>query len=182
MSRGRHGRSAGALAPTDAEAPRGDTVQLCAFKVGTESYVLDIMRIREIINPLPVTPVRRSSPLVEGVIDLRGEVIPLVDLRRLFGIEATEATRVSKQIVASVGQRVVGLVVDAMGRVLVVSRSEIQPLPSLGDGREARVFPGVVKHQGALHLLLNLKALLDEDGISPSMVARLREHALMGAG
>ena len=167
-----HGSTA--AAETEVEA---DLVQLCTFQVGPESYVLDIMRIREIINPLPVTPVRRSSPIVEGVIDLRGEVIPVVDLRRMLGVEVSERTRSTKQIIASVGRRVIGLVVDSMGRVIVVPKREIRQLPALNP-EEGRVFPGVVNHLGRLHLLLNVRALLDEEGLSSEILSTLRKRAL----
>ena len=63
-----------------------EITQLTAFKVGDEEYVVDILRIREIIRPLPVTPVRRGPRFVEGVISLRGSVIPVVDMRRRFGL------------------------------------------------------------------------------------------------
>lgn len=158
-----------------------EMVQLCTFEVGSDAYVLDIMRIREIINPLKITPVRRSSPLVEGVIDLRGEVIPIVDLRRLLGVEMTPFTRSTKQIIASVGKRLVGFVVDSMGRVIVVPKADIQPLPAL-DEREGRVFPGVVNHRGDLLLLLNIKALLDEEGLSSEQLTSLRRRALGSGG
>ncbi len=155
----------------------GELVQLCTFHVGDESYVIDIMRIREIINPLPVTPLRRSSPLVEGVIDLREEVIPLVDLRRLLGVRIDASVGSTKHVITRVESRVVGLVVDSVGRVIIVPRSDIKPLPTL-DSRRGRVLPGVINHQGRLYLLLNIKALLNEEGISSGALSDLHSNAL----
>jgi purine-binding chemotaxis protein CheW len=166
------------VAPATQAAP--DTVQLCSFVVGGERYVIDIMRIREIVSPLPVTPVRRSSPLVEGVIDLRGQVIPLVDLRKALGVPPVGLDRGSKHVIVSVGGGVVGLTVDAMGRVLTVPRSAIQVAPALVAGDEATIFPGVLNHADGLYLLLDLKALLAGGLPRPGEVDRMRDAALGG--
>jgi len=166
-----------AAAPTTST----DSVQLCSFLVGGERYVIDIMRIREIVSPLAVTPVRRSSPLVEGVVDLRGQVIPLVDLRKALGVPAEGLPPGAKHVIVAVGGGVVGLTVDGMGRVLTVPRSAIQVSPSLmGDGGTT-VFPGVLNHGGALYLLLDLKALLAGGLPRPEEVDRMRDAVLGGA-
>ncbi len=173
-------------APTLGAAPAAsaatpESVQLCSFLVGGERYVIDIMRIREIVSPLPVTPVRRSSPLVEGVIDLRGQVIPLVDLRKALGVPVTGLDRGAKHVIVAVGGGVVGLTVDGMGRVLTVPRSAIQLAPALMDDGEGTVFPGVLNHGGSLYLLLDLKAILAGGLPRPEEVDRMRDAALGGA-
>ncbi len=158
-----------------------DLVHLCSFQVGEESYVLDIMRIREIIRPIEPTPVRHGSPLVEGVIDLRGDVIPVVDLRLLLGLEETKRSRATKQIIASVQGKLVGLTVDAVGRVIVVPRSEVRPLPTV-TGKEGRSLPGVVSYRNHLYLLLNLGALLAGEGISRDQLLKVRKGTEEMAG
>lgn len=172
--------SQGRMPAPAAEDSGAETVQLCSFFVGDEAYVIDIMRIREIVRPLPVTPVRRGSPIIEGVIDLRGQVIPIVDLRRLLGAPATGDSRAAKQLIVSAGGREVGLVVDRVGRVLTVARSEIRASPSLMERRDGRIFPGVANQGGRLYLLLDINVLLEGDLPTEADLDRLREAARAG--
>lgn len=154
-----------------AEAAGAERVQLCTFRVGTEDYALDIMRVREIIQPLPITPVPRSPAYVEGVVRLRGEVIPVVDVRKRFGLPATPPTRKTKYLVVQVAGRRLGLVVDEVCEVVRLSRAEIRPPPALVGPEGGRFFLGVCGGDGAgggrrgaasrLRLLLNVKALLE---------------------
>jgi purine-binding chemotaxis protein CheW len=149
--------------------------QLCTFRVGGEDYAIDIMRVREIIPPAPVTPVPRSPSFVEGVVRLRGDVIPVLDVRRRLGLKVTPPTRKTKYLIVNVAGRRLGLVVDEVTEVLRIPRSHLRPPPALVEGGGTRLFLGVCggeggatatgrrSHGGAgrLRLLLNVKALLD---------------------
>jgi purine-binding chemotaxis protein CheW len=125
------------------------------------------MRVREIIHPQPITPVPRAPVFVEGVIRLRGDVIPVIDVRKRFGLPATPATRRSRFLVVNVAGRRIALVVDEVREVLRLPRSEIRPAPALGAPGGPRFFLGVCggdaggRAGAALRLLLNVKALLD---------------------
>jgi purine-binding chemotaxis protein CheW len=155
--------------PVPADEP---LVQLCTFRIGGEDYAVDIMRVREIIRPLPITPVPRAPASVEGVARLRGEVIPVLDVRKRLGLAATAPTRTTRFLVVNVARRRIGLVVDEVCEVIRIPRGEIRPAPPLGDDRGPRFFLGVCGGEGApargrrggpgrLRLLLNVKALLD---------------------
>jgi purine-binding chemotaxis protein CheW len=138
--------------------------QLCAFRIGGEDYAIDIMRVREIIQPLPITPVPRAPAFVDGVIRLRGDVIPVVDVRKRLALPALPATRRSRFLVVNVAGRRIALVVDEVREVLRIARSEIRPAPSLGATPGPRFFLGVCggeRFGSPLRLLLNVKALLD---------------------
>src|SRR5687767_5938994 len=94
---------------------RGDrTKNLVGFLVGDVRYAVDILRVREIINPLPVVPLPHAPPVVVGVADHRGQVVPVIDLRRRFGLPLIEITRRTKWIIVRAGERASGLVVDAV--------------------------------------------------------------------
>ncbi len=147
-------------------------VELCAFRVGEEEYAIDLRRLREILQPLPITPVPRAPEYVEGVIDLRGEVVPVVDVRKRLGLTASPGAR-SKVMVVQLAGRVLGLVVDSVTGVIRLPRSAIGPPPALLDGAGPRLFLGVCgasrarpgaaapgRTGGRLRLLLNVKALL----------------------
>ncbi len=142
--------------------------QLCTFRVGGEDYALDIMRVREIIHPLPITPVPRAPAFVEGVIRLRGDVIPVLDVRKRLGLPIAAPTRKSRFLVVNVARRRIALVVDEVREVLRLPRSEIRPAPVLGAEAGPRFFLGVCGGErvggrggASLRLLLNVKALLD---------------------
>ncbi len=163
-----------------AEAP---LVQLCTFRIGGEDYALDIMRIREIIRPLPITPVPRAPASVEGVVRLRGEVMPVLDVRKRLGLPASPATRRTRFLVVNVARRRIGLVVDEVCEVIRVPREEIRPAPPLGDERAPRFFLGVCggdragRGGAALRLLLNVKALLDPTTPGEDEAARAQLEA-----
>jgi purine-binding chemotaxis protein CheW len=157
-----------------APGPGAGRVQLCTFRIGGEDYAVDIMRVREIIQPLPITPVPRAPAFVEGVVRLRGEVIPVIDVRKRFGLPPSAASRRTKFLVVHVAGRRIGLVVDEVCEVVRLSRAEIRPAPALVGLEGPRFFLGVCGGDGAqerggrrtppsgrLRLLLNVKALLD---------------------
>lgn len=143
-----------------------DIVQLAAFRVGPEEYVVDIMRVREIIRPVPVTPVRRGPKYIEGVINLRGSVIPLVDLRRRFGLDVS-AHGQRKIIILSIDGRPVGLMVDGVTDVVRVPRSSIRPAPGLLDDDQAPYFMGICHFKDRVLVLLNVKNILASDEAIP---------------
>ena len=136
-------------------------IELCVFRVGATEFAIDIMRVREIVPPLPVTKVPRAPSFVDGVVRLREAVIPLVDLRLRLGAEARTA-RSTRLVITRLGRRVVALTVDEVIEVLRVARSEIEPSP-IRPGRGPRVIVGVTGRAERMRLLLDVKALLVDD-------------------
>ena len=109
-------------------ASASSSTQLVAFGVADGEYALDIMRIKEIINPVAVTPVPKAPPFIEGVIELRGAILPIVDVRKRFDLSPTPATRATKypdRRRSIVGEQriIVGLVVDRVSEPLRVPRA-----------------------------------------------------------
>ncbi len=137
-----------------------EIVQLAVFTVGDEEYALDIMRIKEIINPLRITPVPKAPPFLEGVVELRGAIIPIVDLRKRFDLEPTPPTRAAKYIVVGIEGKIVGLVVDAVREVLRIAKSEIRPAPEMVKGESARYFSGVCRRSGRILMVLDIDQIL----------------------
>lgn len=142
-------------------------VQMASFRVGNEEYVIDIMRIKEIINPLKITPVPSSSDLIEGMINLRGVIIPIVNLRKRFRVSQENWAQQPKYIIVAVSGRIVGIVVDEVLEVVRLPRDMIKPSPEISQGREPGIFLGVCEHQGRLLLLVDLKKVLDPAFLSP---------------
>src|SRR5947207_14366443 len=109
------------------EAASGEERQLVVFQLGAELYGVEISRVHEIIRLQTVTKVPRAPSFVEGVINLRGKVIPVVDLRRRFGLPTADHTRASRIVVVELGDQVVGIIVDGVSEVLRVNTSTIEP-------------------------------------------------------
>jgi purine-binding chemotaxis protein CheW len=142
-------------------------VQLVAFRLGAGDYAIDIMRIKEVIQPVPVTVVPRAPTFLEGVIDLRGAILPVVDLRRRFGLELEHTHREKFLIVAvdvglGPGRRlIVALAVDQVREPIRVAASELKPAPPLMHiETDARAFRAVVQHDGRLHMVVDVDRLL----------------------
>ena len=142
-------------------------VQLAAFRVGTEEYVVDILRVREIIRLQQITPVRHGPKFVEGVINLRGAVIPVIDLRTRFDLPKDES-QARKIIILSVEKRLVGLIVDQVTEVVRVPRQTIRQAPGLLGPQHAPYFLGVCHLDGRTLLLLNVKNIVtSEENVEP---------------
>jgi len=157
--------------PSRPSAPKPERIiQLCAFVVGGEEYVIDIMRIHEIIKPLHITSVPRTPESVEGVVNLRGAIIPIMDLRKRLGCPVTPLGKKSKIVICTVGGGRVGLLVDQVTEVLRIPRSAVRRAPGLIGS--ANFFLGVCGPPDRLKLLLNLKALLESPAKVPHADAR----------
>jgi purine-binding chemotaxis protein CheW len=138
-------------------------VQLCAFWVGDEQYAIDIMRVDEILQPQRVTPVPRVPPFVLGVINLRGTILPVVDLRARLGAAAPTVRRKPKVIVCWLGRRRIALSVDGVVGVVREKTSEIKPPPPVIRAGRHPCIVGVTGAAEGIRLLLDLKAALSEE-------------------
>jgi purine-binding chemotaxis protein CheW len=147
---------------TDAAA-NGAEQQLVVFQLGAELYGVEIARVHEIIRLQTVTRVPHAPAFVEGVINLRGKVIPVVDLRRRFGLPLAEHTRASRIVVVEIGDQVVGIVVDGVSEVLRVNNATIEPPSPVVAGVESDYLHGIAKLPDRLVILLNLDRVLARD-------------------
>src|SRR5262249_52109795 len=140
-----------------------DLVQLVAFSVGAGEYALDIMRIKEIINPLPITAVPKAPAFIEGVVELRGAILPVVDLRKRFDLPATAATRATRRLIFGIdgqgGRMIVGLVVDGVSEPLRIPNDQLRPAPALTQG-DTPYFTAVVHHFGRIFMVMDIDAIL----------------------
>lgn len=137
-----------------------ELAQLATFALGGHEYALDIMRIKEIINPLRITPVPRAPGFIEGVVELRGAIIPIVDLRKRFDLSPVPPTRASKYVIVAIERNIVGLVVDAVGEVLRVTAGELRSPPPLVNGDGPSPFSAVCRRPGRLIMVLDIDRIL----------------------
>ncbi len=134
--------------------------QLACFYVGAQQYALDIMRIKEIINPVPIAKVPNAPEFIEGVIELRGAFFAVIDLRRRFGLEAGPLTRESKIIVVTLAGQNIGLVVDRVLEVRRIAKRDIGAAPELALGPGSQFGAGVMKWDREIVMLLDLDQVL----------------------
>jgi purine-binding chemotaxis protein CheW len=138
-------------------------IQLACFQVGDQMYALDILRIKEVIRPQKLTPVPKAPVFIEGVINLRGVVIPVVDLRRRFDQPIGETGQKNRTIVSVLGGKIIGLMVDEVAEVRNFTRQEIQPAPRFLKGKETDYFLGVCQRDDDLVMIVNLEKILSTD-------------------
>ncbi len=154
------------------ELPSGEDEQLqqVCFKLADSEYGIDIFQVREIIKPVEnMTPVPQAPFFVEGVIDLRGDIIPILDLKKRFDLGKTEMGKSTRIIVVKLAGTsgansiIVGFLVDQVTEVLRVKKSEIQPAPGKVMGIDSEYIWGVGKRAGRLIMLLDVERLLLAD-------------------
>ena len=134
------------------------------FFLEKEEYGLEILKVREIIGMMTITPVPRTPEFIRGVINLRGKVIPIVDLRSKFNMEQIEQTDETCIIVVQAAGIQMGIVVDKVSEVLDIVSEDIEDAPSFGTEVNTDYILGIGKSQGRVKLLLDIdKVLSDED-------------------
>jgi purine-binding chemotaxis protein CheW len=140
------------------------------FVLGPESYGVPVLAVREIIRLCPITPVATMPPHVRGVINLRGKVIPLVDLRLRFGLPATEEHDRTCIVVAQVaaaagGTRPYGVIVDGVEEVATFTAADIEPAPDFGGVVDARFITGMAKGASGVKVLVDLDRIAAADSV-----------------
>ncbi len=138
---------------------KGEVLQLASFRLGGEEYAIDISAVQEINRMTEVTKVPNSPPYIEGVLNLRGRIIPAVNLRKKFGLPEREYDRHTRIMVVDVDGTMVGLIVDAVSEVLRISPETIEPAPEMSAGVNSKYIRGVGKVNGRLVILLDLERL-----------------------
>ncbi|WP_425400671.1 chemotaxis protein CheW [Aeoliella sp.] len=142
-----------------------DGEQYLTFTVQGEEYGIDILRVQEIKGFTAVRPIPNAPPYVKGVLNLRGTVVPIVDLRSRFDMDIEEYTQFTVIIVVSIGDKVVGLIVDAVSDVLNIPAGEVVDAPEVGGDVDTTFCAGMAKVGEKLVLLLNIDKLVNNDAI-----------------
>ena len=137
--------------------------QLVVFDLATEAYGVDIGAVREIIRMQNITTVPRTPDFVEGVINLRGKVIPVVDLRKRFGLTVADQNKDSRIVVVDIGGDDIGVVVDAVTEVLRISSESVEPLSSVITTADSEYLLGIAKLDDKMVILLELESVLSDE-------------------
>lgn len=137
--------------------------QMVLFELGAETYGLDIAAVHEIIRMQPVTKVPKAPSYVEGVINLRGRVIPVVDIGRKFGLEKTEGAKNNRIVVINIKGTTLGIIVDSVTEVIRVPTDSIDPVSEIVTSGQADYLLGIAKLPDKMVILLALDNLLSDD-------------------
>ena len=145
--------------PETTSAADTDLLQLVSFVVGDEEFAVPILSVQEINRMMQITRVPQSPEFVEGVINLRGKIIPVIDLRKRFDMGELNQTSDARIIVIEVENRVIGFTVDRVNEVLRINSDIVEPPPSICSGVDTDYIQGVGKLQDRLLIMLNLEKL-----------------------
>ncbi|MGB9715374.1 MAG: chemotaxis protein CheW [Thermodesulfovibrionales bacterium] len=144
---------------------RASVLQLVTFKLGDEEYAIDILKVQEINRMVEITSIPSAPEYVEGVINLRGKVIPVINLRKKFGLPVKEMDAQSRIMVVDVGVKV-GIIVDSVSEVLRLSSDTVEPPPPMTTGNGSEYISGVGKLGDRLVILLDIERLLKNEKIN----------------
>ena len=149
---------------TNAEViSKTDGHQYLTFRLCDQDFGIDILRVQEIKNYSLITPIPNTPSYVKGAMNLRGSVVPIVDLRIKFGMPENEYDQYTVIIIVNVAERVLGLVVDSVTDVINVGLDDFEPTPELGLDVDTSFMEGLAKTEDRLTTLLNLEELLREN-------------------
>lgn len=160
---------------SESMAQARSSMQYVGFRLADQEYAFRIEQIQEIVIPDRVTRMPQVPDYVEGVSNLRGTIIPIINLRRLFDLEARPKDEETRTIVANVGPRTIGCTVDAVTQVIRITPESIQPAPDIVRSEGATYITGFAKLESRLVILLEIGELLD-----PAKLEQVREVARRG--
>ena len=144
----------------NADGQTSELLQLVGFQLGNEEYGIDILKVQEINRVAEITKIPQSPDFVEGVINLRGNVIPIIDLRKRFHMPEREHDRQTRIVVGEIEGRTVGLIVDAVSEVIRLPANTIEPAPKIVSENQVDYIKGVGKLEDRLLMLLDIDKIL----------------------
>ena len=145
--------------------------ELIAFRIGRQEFCVDIMSVREIRGWTPATPLPRSPGYMKGVINLRGTIVPVIDLRLKLRLDNARYDAFTVMIVLNVEDRVVGIVVDSVSDVIPLSAEQIRPTPEFGAAVDTRFISGIGTQDDRMLILLDIETLLDSADMGQANLA-----------
>lgn len=160
------------ISPPGDLTDQAQLLQLVSFEVGDEEFAVDILAVQEIIRMTVITGVPQTPPSVEGVVNFRGQITPVVDLRKRFGLTAQKASDDSRIIIVEIKKRMLGFIVDKVNQVLRLDPSCVDPSPNIHATADSQYIRGVGKLENRLLILLDLPSLFDQ-----SQFQQLRDTA-----
>ena len=151
--------------PNTSRATDNESTQFVSFRVGDEEYAVNILQVQEINRVSEITRVPQAPTYVEGVINLRGTVLPVVNLRTRFNLEATASGKDTRVMVVDLNGKVLGRIVDEVCEVLRLESDSIEPAPDIVTGIGTEYITGVARLEEKLVIMLDLHKVVDFDRV-----------------
>ena len=153
-----------AIVPVKKGESQNELIQLVSFNLGPEEYAVEVLKVREIIRMTSITHIPNTPPSIEGIINLRGKVIPIVSLRSRFNMMDSDNDQHTRIMVMDIAGKLMGFIVDGVSEVIRISSGEIQPPPSMvAGGVDQDFICGVIQHGQQLLLMLQLDRMFSSD-------------------
>ncbi|GLX84697.1 chemotaxis protein CheW [Thalassotalea loyana] len=140
-----------------------EVLQWVTFKLDSETYGINVMQVQEVLRHTEIAPVPGAPGYVLGIINLRGNVVTVIDTRARFGLEAGEVTDNTRIVIIEAEKQVIGIMVDSVAEVVYLKASEIDIAPNVGNDESAKFIQGVSNRDGELLILVDLNKLLTDD-------------------
>jgi len=140
-----------------------EQIQCVTFTLEDETYGINVMQVQEVLREIEVAPVPGAPYYVIGIINLRGNVVSVIDARKRFGLPTIESSDLSRIIVIEVKQHIVGILVDSVAEVVDIKPEEIETAPNVGTDETSRYIDGVVSRGDKLLILVDLNKLLSTE-------------------
>lgn len=154
---------------TQSDADINEQLQFVTFNLGDEEYAIEILRVQEIIRMIPITRVPNSPEFINGVINLRGKVIPVMDLGKRIGLPDKEKNNDNRIIVVEINHTIIGFIVDRVNIVLRVSKNIIENTPQLVGNLDTEYIKGIAKMEHNLLILLDLDKVMEPQELALTM-------------
>ena len=138
-------------------------VQWVTFRLDSETYGINVMQVQEVLRVTEIAPVPGAPDYVMGIINLRGNVVTVLDTRRRFGLPSKEQDDSTRIVVVEADQTVVGILVDSVAEVVELNRSAVESSPNVGNDESSKYIEGVATHESELLILVDINKLLSED-------------------
>lgn len=157
--------------------------QVVVFKIGAEEFAVDILLAKEIVVPREITPVPDTEECVEGVMNLRGNLLPIIDLRKRLRARATTTQREQRIVIASIEDRIAGLIVDGASEVIRVTDDMIEPVPDVISEMGAGYIEGIINVKNRFITLIDLRKALSVEILSDldCVIEALARHRVLPA-
>ncbi|MCU4674937.1 chemotaxis protein CheW [Catenovulum sp. 2E275] len=146
-----------------ADAADSEVLQWVTFKLDEETYGINVMQVQEVLRYSEIAPVPGAPSYVLGIINLRGNVVTVIDTRSRFGLEPSTVTDNSRIVIIEAEKQVIGILVDSVAEVVYLKSSEIDSTPNVGTEESARFIQGVSNRDGELLILVDLNKLLSDE-------------------
>lgn len=167
-----HSQPSESVSPTPSAVLSGSrSCQFTSFRIGKEEYAIDIMSVREIKGWTATTVLPNQPNFVLGVLNLRGTIVPIFDLRCRFGLGLTTASPSHVIIIANVHDRTVGLLVDAVSDILTVTSDQIRPVPDTDRGGGSEFMSGIISVNDSMVVILSLEKLFGRRSVARTEIA-----------